>query len=233
MSILTTSPSPSRLNSCAAIFGTVLMATTTAMAKGPSKFESADADSSGDLTLAEFTTLLPNKMPEAQVLNKFAAADTNDDELVTLDEWNAFREDEADETEKLTIRFNEADLDADGFLTYDEFTPLVPGKRPLIEVRKRFLKADADDDLLVSLDEWLASKDDSLPDEPVKFRKFDLADLDGDGVLALDEFATTFPRKTPAKTIQRKFNKEDEDDDGFISRSEWNPGGGKKPSGPA
>lgn len=230
MSTLTTSPSPRLLGTYAAIFGTVLMASSTAMAKGPSNFETADADSSGDLTLAEFKNLLPAKMPEAQVLAKFAAADTNGDELVTLDEWKAFREDEKDDTAKQTDRFNAADLDADGFLTYDEFIPLIPGKRPLIQVRKAFLKADTDLDLLVSLDEWLAFKDDTLPDEPMKVRKFDLADLDGDGVLTLDEFTTTFPRKTPAKTIARKFNKEDENDDGFISRDEWSPGDGKKPS---
>lgn len=233
MSTPTTSPNPRRLGTCAAIFGTVLMATTTAMAKGPSKFEEADADSSGDLTLAEFRNLLPAKMPEEQVLNKFAAADADANELVTLDEWKAYREDEKDDTEKQTERFNNADLDDDGFLTYEEFVPFVPGKKPLIEVRKRFLKADADDDLLVSLEEWLAFKDDTLPDEPFKVRKFDLADLDGDGLLTIDEFATTFPRKTPPKTIQRKFNQQDEDDDGFINRDEWNPGDGKKPSDPA
>lgn len=234
MSTLKTSQNTLRLSSCAAILGTVLMASSTAMADdGPSKFETADADASGDLTYAEFRTMFPAKMPEEQVQNKFADADTSDDELVTLEEWNAFREEEKDETQKHTERFNHADLDDDGFLTYDEFIPLIPGKRPLIQVRKRFLIADADNDLLVSLDEWLDFKDESAPDEVVKFRKFDLADLDGDGVLTLDEFDTTFPRKAPAKTVQRKFNREDENDDGFISRDEWSPGTGKKPSSAA
>ncbi|MES2439234.1 MAG: hypothetical protein V4584_09205 [Verrucomicrobiota bacterium] len=217
----------------ALLLGSLVLTSAAALADDTSKFEAADADSSGSLTLAEFRTTLSRNAPEKQLLKKFGRADADGDTAVTLAEWLAYKqeleeEQEQEKIEKETARFNAADDDvADGFLTYDEFIPLIPGKRPLIEVRSRFLKADADDDLLVSLDEWLAFKSDDFIDDSKKPRKFDLADLSGDGLLTYDEFATTFPRKTPSKTILKKFNKEDENNDDLLTRGEWSPGQGK------
>lgn len=230
MNTLTTSPSQRPFRQCAALFGTLLLAAAPATADDTSKFEAADADSSGTLTLEEFKSLLPPKIPRKQVVKRFNRADSDKDSLVSLDEWLAYRQDlkeEAEERKKQTARFNDADRDADGFLTYAEFIPLIPGKRPLIEVRRRFLQADVDKDSLVSLNEWLDLKMGNLADTPMKKSKFALADLDGDGLLTPEEFTTTYPRKTPAATILRKFNKEDENDDGLLSRDEWAPGDGK------
>lgn len=171
---------------------------------------------------------------------KFKRADTNPDSAVTLDEWLAYKseiQEEKEDREKDIEKFQAADTvepDLD-LLSYDEFTLTVPGKRPLIEVRKRFLRADTDADLHISLEEWLDMKNDDMR-PPVKRTKFDLADLSGDGYLDILEFATTFPRKTKLATIQRKFDRENTNEigepDELLSRDEWNPGG-KTVSDPA
>jgi Ca2+-binding EF-hand superfamily protein len=215
------------LKSWAVLIGSAVMATTSAKADDTSRFETADADSSGSLTLAEFKNALPGKQPPHVVEKKFNHADADDNNLVDLAEWLAFREEveqEITDKEKHTARFNEADLDDDGFLSYEEFRATVKGKKPLIEVRKRYLRADTSGDLQISLDEWLDMSGDDL-EKPFKHTKFALADLNGDNQLTPEEFATTFPRKTPRKTVLKKFNNEDENDDGYLTRDEWNPGG--------
>lgn len=134
--------------------------------------------------------------------------------------------------DKQTARFQAADVIVDDdFLSYDEFITTVPGKKPLIEVRKRFLRADTDGDFQISLPEWLDMKSGDMLD-PVKRTKFDLADLDGDGELTLEEFATTFPRKTKLRVIERKFKRENTGGGETLTREEWNPGG-KKTKQPA
>lgn len=234
MNTPTLHPTPCRLiPTFTTVFGLAMLSASAAFADDTDKFTEADADVSGALSFAEFKTTVSGKTDEAKVLKKFKRADSNGDQSVTLEEWLAYKqeiEDELDDLAKYTAIFNEADKDDDGFLTYDEFKPLVKGKAPLIESRKRFLKADADDDLQVSLNEWLAFKNDAVED--VKFRKFDLADADNDDQLTLLEFTTVFPQKTKAGVISKKFEKEDKDDDGFLTRDEWNPGG-KKSSDPA
>jgi Ca2+-binding EF-hand superfamily protein len=211
---------------------TMMAGLSAAQADNTSKFETADADSSGALDFTEFSTTLNPHVPSKQVTRKFNRADVDSDSLVTLDEWLDYKsdlKDKKDDLEKHTAQFEAADTDVDSFITYDEFIASTRGKKPLIQVRKKFLKIDSDDDSLISLDEWLAYKDDDIDDADWKNpRKFDLADLDDDGELSIDEFATTFPRKTKLKPILKKFEKLDDDDNGSLSREEWNPGTGKK-----
>lgn len=212
--------------SLAAIFGSVVFGATPAFATDDArKFQQADADSSGDLTLAEFRSTLSKGSDDDKVLKKFGRADQDGNSLVTLEEWIAYKqeiEDESNDRAKYTAVFNSADLDDDGFLTFDEFKPLY-GKKSFLDGRKRFLKADADADTLVSLAEWLVFKDDRLPDDTRKVRKFDIVDLDGDGELTPAEFSQLFPRKKDAAKALKKFNKEDTNDDGVLTRDEWNP----------
>ncbi len=194
------------------------------------KFNAADVDSSGTLTLTEFRSTFSANTREDQVLKKFNRADTNQDDSVSLDEWVVYKQEIEDETQDRledTAKFNAADDDSDGFLSYGEFLTTNRGKKPEIEARRRFVGADADDDSFLSLPEWLAYKNGKGGGGSGKIRKFDLADLDGNDELTPDEFATTFPANTPMKTVLKKFNKEDDDDSGALTRDEWNPGKGK------
>lgn len=190
------------------------------------KFEAADADSSGGLTLAEFTTTFSDGTRASKILEKFNKADTSNDDSVSLAEWLFYKDDTIPENEKDDIlKFNAADNDSNGFLNYDEFATTLAGKKSAVEIRARFLKADTDDDDLVSLAEWNVYKDDSLPDDSNnRPRAFDLADVDTSGDITPDEFAGFFKPKTKPSSIQKKFDKYDRNDDSVLTRDEWNPG---------
>jgi Ca2+-binding EF-hand superfamily protein len=190
------------------------------------KFEAADADDSGGLTLAEFTTTFSGGTRASKILEKFNKADTSNDDSVSLAEWLFYKDDTIPENEKDDVlKFNAADANNDGSLTYDEFATTLAGKKSAVEIRARFLKADRDDDDLVSLAEWNVYKDDSLPDDSNnRPRAFDLADVDKSGDITPDEFAGFFKPKTKASSIQKKFDKYDRNDSITLTRDEWNPG---------
>ncbi|NJR41642.1 MAG: hypothetical protein HC767_02210 [Akkermansiaceae bacterium] len=83
---------------------------------------------------------------------------------MTLEEWIAYKnDDDENEVQEDTARFNVADANDDGFLSFEEFSTTRPKKR-LIDIRKRFLKADTDVDSQISLSEWLAYKNDDSPE---------------------------------------------------------------------
>lgn len=190
------------------------------------KFEAADTDASGGLTLEEFTTTFSGGTRASKILEKFNKADTSNDDSVSLAEWLVYKDDTIPENENDdTAKFNAADANSDGSLTLDEFATTLAGKKPLIEIRARFLRADTNDDDLVSLAEWNVYKNDSLPDDSSgRPRKFDLADLNGDDSLTPDEFAGVYPSKTKPGVVMKKFDKYDRDDSGTLTRDEWNPG---------
>lgn len=190
------------------------------------KFDAADVDNDDALTLAEFTNTFSRGTRASKILEKFDKADADNNDRVSLAEWTIYKDDGIPENENDdTAKFNAADANRDGSLTLDEFATTLAGKKPLIEIRARFLKADSDDNDLVSLDEWTAYKNDKLPDDSAgRPRKFDLADLDADGSLTPDEFAGVYPSKTKVGVVQKKFDKYDRDDSGTLTRDEWNPG---------
>lgn len=195
-------------------------------ADAAAKFTAADTDSSGSLTLAEFASTFSKGSKEPQLLKKFAKADANADSLISLNEWTFFKDDSIPEQEKDdTIKFTRADADASGFLTLAEFTTTQDARKSAITILARFIKADTNADELLSLDEWLAFKDDRKPDDSVsRPDDFTLTDTDADGNVTLAEFAGTFPGKSNPKSIAKKFDKLDRNDDSLLTRDEWNPG---------
>lgn len=190
------------------------------------KFTAADADASGSLTLAEFATTFSKGDKEPKLLKKFAKADVNANSLISLEEWTFFKDDTIPEVEKEdTLKFTRADADASGFLTLAEFTTTQDARKSAITIRARFIKADKNADELLSLDEWLAFKDDRKPDDSVgRPDDFTLADTDEDGSVTLAEFTGTFPGKSNPRSIAKKFDKLDRNDDSLLTRDEWNPG---------
>ena len=195
-------------------------------ANDTAKFTAADADTSGGLTLAEFTTTFSSGTRASKIFEKFNKADTGNDDSVSLAEWLVYKDDTIPENENDdTAKFNAADNDASGSLTYAEFATTLAGKKSDVEIRARFLKADTNDDDLVSLAEWTVYKDDSLPDDSNnRPRAFDLADIDKSGDITPDEFAGFFKPGTKSSSIQKKFDKYDRNDSGTLTRDECNPG---------
>ncbi len=190
------------------------------------KFEAADGDRSGGLTLAEFTTTFSGGTRASKILEKFNKADTGNNDNVSLAEWLVYKDDTIPENENDdTAKFNAADNDGSGSLTYDEFATTLAGKKSAVEIRARFLKADRDVDDFVSLAEWGVYKNDNLPDDSNnRPRAFDLADLDTSGDITPDEFAGFFKPGTKSSSILKKFDKYDRNDSGTLTRDEWNPG---------
>lgn len=192
------------------------------------EFTAADADTSGGLSSVEFSTAFSAGLSKGQLKKQFKNADDDKSGDVSLEEYLAFRAAAILKNPKAdpALKFEVADLDIDGFLSLEEFVVLVPGKRPLIEVRKRFLMADADDDNLVTLEEYEDYRVSPQPDTSgIPFRKFDLADLDDNDELSLEEFDGVYPPAVKDAVILKKFTGKDANEDELLTRDEWNPGG--------
>jgi Ca2+-binding EF-hand superfamily protein len=192
------------------------------------RFTTADADSSGGLSSAEFASTFSTPLSKGQQKKQFRDADDNSDGSVSLPEWLGYLRDIVlkDPNSTPTEKFEVVDGDASGSLTLQEFALLLPGKKALIEFRKRHLMADADDDNLVTLDEWLAYVEDPQADTSgIPFRKFDLADLNDDDQLTLDEFSYAFPPAVKLNVLMKKFSGKNYNEDDVLTRDEWNPGG--------
>lgn len=191
------------------------------------QFNTADADTSGFLTETEFGSAYTPALGKGKLKKSFRSADDDRDRLVSLEEWLDFRRAEIlkHPTKFPESAFEVSDEDLSGALDLFEFAPLIPGKKPLIEKRKRFLMADADDDDLVTLDEWLDYVESPQADTSgLPFRKFDLADLDEDGDLDPEEFTYVFPPAVKPEVVDRKFTALDDDDSLTLTREEWDPG---------
>jgi Ca2+-binding EF-hand superfamily protein len=209
-----------------------LTATGTAFAGGLSagtvKFNTADGDVSGSLTLVEFTTTLEAGTSAAKAAKAFKKADSDSSALISLNEFLIFIG-EVQPPTKEELSFAAADANHNGSIDLEEFGDTITGKLPQIEIFKRFLKADADELNGLSLAEWtLYKKGKAKGPDGATYYKFDLADVNNNDQLTIDEFALTFAQGTKEATIAAKFAKEDEDDSGFLTRSEWNPGAPKQ-----
>lgn len=196
------------------------------------EFNTADADTSGGLSEVEFSTAYSAGLSRGKLKKQFRAADDDRSRDISLTEYLAFRGAMIlkDPNADPALKFEVADLDIDGFLSLQEFAVLVPGKKPLIEKRKRHLMADADNDDLVTLDEFLDYVESPQPDTSgIPFLKFDLADLDSNDELTPEEFAGVYPPAVKPEVIDRKLAGRDANEDGVLTRDEWNPGGTTAP----
>jgi hypothetical protein len=144
--------------------------------KGPKHkkltFAQADADADSHLSIFEFAKTQGKGTPMVEIRRRFLAIDVEGlpivdspedtqapDNLISLDEWNAYRA--LDEKPKSDLpRFQLADFDNDGLLTPVEFGYLVsPSVKPA-KILRKFNKADKDDDGFISPTEFKKDKTD-------------------------------------------------------------------------
>jgi hypothetical protein len=126
-----------------------------------------------------------------------------------------------------TRAFEAVDGDFDGIVTFDEYLSGHPSsKLPVVVMLHRFNSSDDDDSGDLTVDEYIAHFGGKTVKRPSKAQIFTLADVfsdigDADGYLNMEEYALTLNRGTPEATVQKKFNKLDKDDTGFLSEAEF------------
>lgn len=110
--------------------------------------------------------------------------DTNQDDIVTLDEFNAAS----------TKRFDKMDANADGVIKKEEFRDYVSGRK---QARRdeRFQSADSNQDGQLSLDEFLNRKKQRAE------QHFKTMDLNNDGVVTKEEFVSGKGHRDGAKNM--------------------------------
>ncbi len=176
-------------------------------------FRGRDLDRDGLLTRDEF--IIDGKDPRIE----FSRRDANGDGLVTLEEHIA-RNLGKDGEKADRIFFRGHDFDHDGNLTPVEFNASNE------DVRVKFGKKDEDADGFLSADEFLANaigKD----WEPHARRTFQLHDQNQDGMLSLEEFASTDEEAAEERRIralapeERGFARLDKSHDSRLSFEEF------------
>ena len=119
------------------------------------------------------------------------------------------------------LRFSNFDLDGDGKLNFDEF---VAGheSRKANRAQRRFERADTNDDGYIQHEEAQAMCDrrqGRRGNNPPPQDMFDEIDVNGDGKLNFDEFEAGHENRR-ANRAQRKFERADENGDGYIQHEE-------------
>ena len=189
---------------------------------GTTVFTTADLDVSGSLSLAEFTTTLDLGLRQQLILKKFKDADRNDNLSIDLEEYLIFTG-EVQAPTKDEEDFEEGDVDVDGSLSFTEFASTFPGRRPLVKIRKIFLRADADANATISTEEWAAYRDGTWA-KGETYTTFELADFDNDGELTPEEFGYTRAQGFATSKVMLQFDKKDRNDDGVLTSVEFKGG---------
>ncbi|WP_341406008.1 hypothetical protein [Luteolibacter soli] len=184
-------------------------------------FVAADIDVSGSLSLGEFTTTLKTGIGAAAALKKFRAADRNLNGSVQLNEFLIFTG-TIPAPSKAETEFEIIDDNANGSVTFEEFTDNSKPKFSIVKIRRDFLRADANADGSITLAEYLSFKSGAYDHTPISI--FTLADVNEDDEIDPIEFGYSYPRGTSEAKIIARFQAKDQNDDGVLTRLEWNPG---------
>lgn len=186
-----------------------------------SAFTKADLDVSGELSAAEFYPTLDSDLsPKAQA-KSFRRADLNRDASIQVHEFLIFRHVIHPEN-ALERWFYRADVSIDGTLSLEEFIGGFKAKVSLVNVRRDYLRADVNESGGMTLVEYANFRRGLAP--PNRFTVFELADFDADGQLSVAEFGHAYSQSTPEVAIQKRFDLLDDNNDGVLTTSEWNPG---------
>lgn len=219
----------SRMSLIACSFALSGAAFAGAPSAGTVAFNTADADTSSSLTQEEFATTLEAGTKANVVKKEFKKADLDHKDGISLNEYLIYIGEVTLPT-KEELSFTAADTVVDGFLSLAEFNATIPGKGPLSNNLVRFLKADVNSDDKLSLEEWTLYKKGKAKGDGTKYLKFDLADADENDAVNVAEFATLFSQNLTEEKVAAKLAKLDTNEDGVLTRDEWNPGAPKTPA---
>lgn len=154
--------------------------------------------------------------------------DTNADGTISEEERNAARTNIQQRVETTREeRFDEADTNGDGFLSFDEFSAIPPMVRLAQEhpgaPKVIFDGLDTNHDGKVDLAEFMQQL--RQHDRPPLDQMFRIADTNADGSISIEEFSATPPMVELAKTNpngpQQVFTKLDTNSDGQLSLEEF------------
>lgn len=192
-------------------------------------FLAADLDASGGLSKTEFATFLEAGLTTKEINSAFKNADVNRSKEVTLLELR-YHLGEVELPTKNEISFEAADNDGNGFLDRGDFNLAVGHLRSRgIDLLRRFLQADVSNDGRITLDEWsvyLTGK--AKGPEGASFLVFDLLDQYKDEKISSGEYTWFYTGETRQSKIAAAFYKLDKNEDGYLTRDEWNPGAKKR-----
>lgn len=191
----------------------------------PDVFLTADVNASGGLSRAEFATTLEAGLTGKEISSAFKNADVDRSKEVTRLEFS-YHLGEINRPTKAEISFEAADDNGDDFLARDEFNRAVGHLRSRgVDLLRRFLQADESNDQRITLDEWtLYVTGKAKGPQGASFLVFDLLDQDGNDEVSYGEFTWFYTGETKQNKVIAKFIALDKDENGDLTREEWNPG---------
>jgi calmodulin len=210
-------------------------------------FRLFDRDNSGDIDLAEFSTLVRGMgacPTNSKLNNVFIDADKDADGKLNLEELKAaykvIKDEESsnDQVAELTEVFRNLDTASQGFLDAEDFRRMLTSVgEPLSdqEVDRMFAKADTSGDGRIDLDEFLIMNgvtppkvDNSKEIDAALTTMFKLYDKDSDGFVTISEFLNmdqALCEKVHAtfneQETRQRFESKDANTDGKVSHVEF------------
>ena len=122
---------------------------------------------------------------------------------------------------KLNGKFDRADINSDNQLDALEFQATQTKRLSVAYSLFRFQKTDTNDDNLVSIEEFIASRGGITGGKPTRLDLFLLADANEDEVLDPEEYSDTLSPGVPWPKVLKAFAKRDKSDDGELTPREF------------
>ncbi len=125
------------------------------LAAQTAKFATLDTDTSGGLSLAEFTAGAPTGATASKIAATFKRLDTNKDNSLSLAEFTT--KPAKPTPPDVAAKFTSLDTDLSGGLSLAEFTAGAPKGATAAQIQAAFTKVDADADGSITLTEFSAA----------------------------------------------------------------------------
>lgn len=124
-------------------------------------------------------------------------------------------------TRKFDQIFERVDINNDQLVSATEFLGTQARGASEVLAKHRFRYADVNQDGVLDLTEFRASRAGKLGGKPNKVQQFFLADVDEDRLLDPFEYASTLNNRTPSSKLLKAFGKRDRDDSSTLTPREF------------